>query len=195
MVCSMAMPFLTCTDNYKRVGEEAQKKIYPRWIAENSELTYSELNEPLEGEDIKNAKNIAILRSPITYNYENLLFPYRLFPNGIEVDFFDENGEKNKVRADYAIIYSATNLIDLQGNVVLETPDGKKLETSQLFYDQDNQWIFTQKVFKFTNPKHIQEPMIASVVSYFLGISENPCTTDEGIIVMKAMEKLSGRQQ
>ena len=153
MVCSMAMPFLTCTDNYKRVGEEAQKKIYPRWIAENSELTYSELNEPLEGEDIKNAKNIAILRSPITYNYENLLFPYRLFPNGIEVDFFDENGEKNKVRADYAIIYSATNLIDLQGNVVLETPDGKKLETSQLFYDQDNQWIFTQKVFKFTNPE------------------------------------------
>jgi len=153
MVCSMAMPFLTCTDNYKRVGEEAQKKIYPRWIAENSELTYSELNEPLEGEDIKNAKNIAILRSPITYNYENLLFPYRLFPNGIEVDFFDENGEKNKVRADYAIIYSATNLIDLQGNVVLETPDGKKLETSQLFYDQDNQWILTQKVLKFTNPE------------------------------------------
>jgi len=52
-----------------------------------------------------------------------------------------------------------------------------------------------EEVFKFTNPKHIQEPMITSVVSYFLGISENPCTADEGIIVMKAMEKLSGRHQ
>ena len=153
MVFSMAMLFFACTDNYKRVGEEAQKKIYPRGIAENSELTYSELSEPMEGEAAKTAKNIAILRSPIAYNYENLLFPYRLFPEGLEVDFFDDQGKKNKVRADYGIIYSATNLIDLQGNVVLETPDGKKLETPQLFYDQDNQCIFTQEVFKFTNPE------------------------------------------
>ncbi len=152
MVVSMAMLFYSCEDKYERVGDEAQKKVYPRWIAENSELVYSELNEPLEGEDVKSAKNIAVLRSPITYNYENLIFPYRLFPEGIEVDFFDDRGEKNKVRADYGIIYSATNLIDLQGNVVLETPDGKKLETPQLFYDQDNEWIFTEEVFKFTNP-------------------------------------------
>ncbi|MFH6603511.1 LPS export ABC transporter periplasmic protein LptC [Maribacter algicola] len=149
----MAMLFFCCTDNYKRVGEEAQKKVYPRGIAENSVLTYSELIEPLEGEDTKPAKNIAVLRSPIAYNYENLVFPYRLFPEGLEVDFFDERGEKNKVRADYGIVYSATNLIDLQGNVVLETPDGKKLETPQLYYDQDNQWVFTQEVFKFTNPE------------------------------------------
>ncbi len=153
VVFSMAMLFFTCTDNYKRVGEEAQKEMYPRGIAENSELTYSELNEPLEGVEAEAAKNIAVLRSPIAYNFENLLFPYRLFPEGLEVDFFDENGEKNKVRADYGIIYSATNLIDLQGNVVLETPDGKKLETPQLYYDQDNQWIFTQEIFKFTNPE------------------------------------------
>lgn len=49
-------------------------------------------------------------------------------------------------------------------------------------------------VLKFSNPKHIQEPMIASVVSYFNGESENPCSVKEGIIVMKALEKLSGRQ-
>ncbi len=153
MIFFMAMLFFCCADNYKRVGEEAQKKVYPRGIAENSILTYSELNEPLEGEDTKPAKNIAVLRSPIAYNYDNLVFPYRLFPDGLEVDFFDDKGEKNKVRADYGIVYSATNLIDLQGNVVLETPDGKKLETPQLYYDQDNQWVFTQEVFKFTNPE------------------------------------------
>jgi hypothetical protein len=41
----------------------------------------------------------------------------------------------------------------LQGNVVIESHDGKKLEAPQLFYDQTNEWIFTQQKFKFTNPE------------------------------------------
>lgn len=51
-----------------------------------------------------------------------------------------------------------------------------------------------EDILKFNNPKHIQQPMIASVVSYFLGNKENPCAVEEGILVMKALEKLSGRQ-
>ncbi|WP_282179396.1 Gfo/Idh/MocA family protein [Maribacter stanieri] len=51
-----------------------------------------------------------------------------------------------------------------------------------------------ENLLKFNNPKHIQQPMIASVVSYFLGDTENPCAVEEGILVMKALEKLSGRQ-
>jgi predicted dehydrogenase len=49
------------------------------------------------------------------------------------------------------------------------------------------------KVFNFKNPKHIQQPMIAAVVDYFLGITDNPCPAEEGLLVMQAMEKLSGR--
>ena len=51
-----------------------------------------------------------------------------------------------------------------------------------------------EDLLKFNNPKHIQQPMIASVVSYFLRETENPCAVEEGILVMKALEKLSGRQ-
>jgi len=35
VVCTMAMLFLSCQDNYKRVGEEAVKKIYPRGVVED----------------------------------------------------------------------------------------------------------------------------------------------------------------
>lgn len=49
------------------------------------------------------------------------------------------------------------------------------------------------KTFEFENPKHIQEPMIASVVDYFLNTSKNPCSAEDGLTVMEAMEKLSGR--
>lgn len=47
--------------------------------------------------------------------------------------------------------------------------------------------------FPFNNPKHVQQPMIAATVAYFLGNVENPCSAQEGLIVMETMEKLCGR--
>ncbi|MDB2385646.1 Gfo/Idh/MocA family oxidoreductase, partial [Polaribacter sp.] len=32
-----------------------------------------------------------------------------------------------------------------------------------------------EKVFKFKNPQHLQQPMIAQTVQYFLGKAQNPC--------------------
>lgn len=148
----MAMLFWSCTDNYKRVGREATKTVFPQGIGENFVLTYTETIENLEPEDSMSSKVISVLKGPIHEDYTNLVFPYQTFPNGLEMDFYDDQNQKSTVTADYGIIYSATKLIDLQGNVVIEGHDGKKLEAPQLFYDQDNEWIFTEEVFKFTNP-------------------------------------------
>ena len=149
----MAMLFWSCSDTYKRVGEEAQKKIFPQGIAENFVLTYTEVREDLEPEDAKSSKVISVLSSPISKDFTNLKFPYRTFPNGLVLDVYDAENRKSVISADYGIIYSATNLIDLQGNVVVDGYDGKKLESPQLFYDQINEWIFTQEKFTYTNPE------------------------------------------
>ena len=50
------------------------------------------------------------------------------------------------------------------------------------------------EVFSFMNPKHIQQPMIAATVDYFLGNTKNPCSAEEGLLVMNTLEKLSGRK-
>jgi len=152
-VFSVAMLFLSCEDTYKRVGDEADKLVYPQGVAENFILVYTESSEELETEDQKDSRVIAILTSPLSEDYDNLRFKYRTFPDGLQVELFDENNNRSVVRADYGIIYSNTNLIDLRGNVVLETHDGKMLEAPQLYYDQTNEWIFTQKEFTFTNPE------------------------------------------
>lgn len=60
-------------------------------------------------------------------------------------------------------------------------------ESVALFSEQSDQ------VFNFKNPLHIQQPMIAAVVDYFLGAADNPCAAEEGLLIMQAMEKLSGR--
>ncbi|AYN69155.1 LPS export ABC transporter periplasmic protein LptC [Euzebyella marina] len=153
MVLTMAILFLSCKDNYKRSGAEKLPLVYPMFIAENFDMTYTMTREQLNSEDSASSRVIAVLNSPLNHNFENLTFPYQKFPEGLVIDFFNENGDKSIIKADFGIIYAATNVIDLQGNVVIESHDGKKLETSQLYWDQDHDWIFTQEKFKFTNPE------------------------------------------
>lgn len=151
----MAMLFFSCADKYKRVGDEAIKKIYPSGVAEDLTLTYTETDDTKlnDGEGVVTSRIVSILKSPISNDFDNLDFPYRTFPEGLIVEFYDEQGTKSTITADYAIIYSYTNLVDLQGNVVIATSDGKKLETTQLYWDRTDDWIFTQQKFKYTNPE------------------------------------------
>ncbi len=150
---SMAILFVGCQDNYKRVGEEAEKKIIPQGVAKNFRLTYTETPEKMNSEDNKESRVIAILSSPLSEDFDNQDFKYRTFPEGLLVEFYDDQRNKSIIEADYAIIYSLTNVIDLRGNVLIETHDGKKLESPQLYWDRGNNWIFTQEKFKYTNPE------------------------------------------
>lgn len=151
----MAILFFSCADNYKRVGDEAIKKIFPSGIAEDFILTYTETDGDMlkDGEGVVASRVVSVLKSPISNDFGNLDFPYWTFPEGLVVEFFDDQGVKSTITADYAIVYSYTNLVDLQGNVVIATSDGKKLETPQLYWDRADDWIFTQQKFKYTNPE------------------------------------------
>ncbi|MBC7936731.1 MAG: Gfo/Idh/MocA family oxidoreductase [Rhizobacter sp.] len=45
----------------------------------------------------------------------------------------------------------------------------------------------------FEAPYHVQQPMIAQAVQYFLGKAENPCPAEEGCEVMRLMEVFTGK--
>ena len=150
---SMAMLFFSCKDNYKRVGDEAKREVFPQGVAENFVLTYTELPENLNSEEVGSSKVLAVISGPLRNDFENLDFPYQTFPEGLLVEIFNERNEKTTIEADYGIYYAATTIIDLQGNVVIKGHDGKKLEAPQLYYDRENEWAFTQEKFKFTNPE------------------------------------------
>lgn len=148
----VAIVFMACRDGYKRVGQEALKKNYPQGIATNFTLTLTEAKKEMSTLDSSASRIVVILKSPLNEDYDNQQFKYKVFPKGLEVDFYDENNLKTIITADYGIIYSQTNVIDLQGNVVIESHDGKKLETPQLYWDRKNKWIFTEAEFTYTNP-------------------------------------------
>ncbi|MFL9843086.1 LPS export ABC transporter periplasmic protein LptC [Flavobacterium rhizosphaerae] len=131
---------LSCESNLKDVQRMNATSFNPAGITEDINLKYTD-----------SGKIKAILISPLMNDFTNLQYGFNEFPKGVNVTFYDNKGGKSHVVADYAITYEETSIIDLQGNVKLSTDDGKVLQTEQLYYDQKNEWFYTEKYFKFTD--------------------------------------------
>ena len=111
-----------------------------------------------EGEGIvakytDSGKVVATLKTPYILDYSISEFPYEEFPQGVEVTFVDDEKKENYITADYAIRYKRTNLIDLRKNVVLILSDSTTLNASQLYWDQKNNWVFTDKPYTIRFPE------------------------------------------
>jgi LPS export ABC transporter protein LptC len=95
----------------------------------------------------------AILISSRMLDYSAVEFPFTEFPEGVDVTLYDKKGQRTFIKSDYAVQFSGTELIDLRKNVRITSEDGKLLETEQLYFDQKNEWFFTEKNFKFTDTR------------------------------------------
>ena len=134
--------FLGCESNFKEVQKSNFSEFVPSGEAEKINLKYTD-----------SGRITAILVSPKMMEYANVAFPFTDFPKGIDVTLYDKNNKRTIILADFATSYKATNIIDLKGNVKITSQDGQILETDQLYFDQKNEWFFTEKSFKFTDPK------------------------------------------
>ena len=130
----------SCESDLKKVQKLSETSFIPTGEADSINLKYTD-----------SGKIKSILKSPKMLDYSNIQNAFTEFPKGIHLTLMDEKGNKSTVVADYAISYKKTEIIDLQGNVIITSHDGKKLETSQLYFDQKNEWFFTEKLFKYTD--------------------------------------------
>jgi LPS export ABC transporter protein LptC len=133
--------FFGCQSNFKDIQKINFTEFMPSGEADSINLKHTD-----------SGKIKAILVSPKLLDYATVDYPFSEFPKGIQLTLFDENNQRNYIVADYAINYKKTNIIDLRGRVKLTSYDGKFLETDQLYYDQNIEWFYTDKPFKFTAP-------------------------------------------
>ncbi|NNK87175.1 MAG: LPS export ABC transporter periplasmic protein LptC [Flavobacteriaceae bacterium] len=136
-VCSVTM-FFSCRNNFKEVQNIGILSSEPLTVAENINTKYTDTSGLL-----------SVLKSPKMLNYSNRDFAYYEFPDGIDLVLYDENDDETHIIADYAIVYDETDLIDLRGNVVLDTHKRDTLFADQLFYDQKREWLFTNNAVRF----------------------------------------------
>ena len=139
VLMSMAMLF-SCNNDMRNLQQLSIQKKFPQGEAYDFKLVYTD-----------STKVVAIVTSKLNKDFTNQRMPYSEFPEGVKVEFYDQARHKNIVEANYGIIYPSSDMVELRDNVVLTTYDGKKLKTSQLFWDQKEDWIFTDREFSFTD--------------------------------------------
>ena len=94
------------------------------------------------------------LITPLLRDFSNRKqHPYNEFPEGVKIINF--NGKDSvTVTGDYALSYSQTQISELIGNVVvINHAENSKLETEQLFWDQNTQYFFSEKAFTLSTLK------------------------------------------
>jgi LPS export ABC transporter protein LptC len=136
--------FFSCNNTLKKVQDLDSASYQPLSIAEDINTKYTD-----------SGRLTLILVSPKMVNFTNREFPFYKFPEGIDLTLFDDDDNKNTVTSNHAIVYDQTNLIDLQGNVVLTTSTNDTLFTEQLFFDQKKEWLFTNQPVKFRTKDYI----------------------------------------
>ena len=135
-----ATVFFSCQDNYDDIKRMQKVSLEPAGIAEHINLKHT---------DSGRVKLHLISKKMI--DFSNKEFSHTIFPEGIELHMYDIKDETQEtiITSDYAIAYDNTDLIDLRGNVLITTPEGKKLSAEQLYYDQKTEWIFTNNEYKY----------------------------------------------
>jgi len=135
-----AITLTNCTDQFSAVQQMNKFDEIPVGITEELHLIYSD-----------SARIEAELNAPINIDFTNQKFPYSEFPQGLDATLYGNRGEVTFVRSDYGIYYPKTEIIDLRGNVVISDTTGTRLNTSQLYWDAGQEWLFTEKNFTFTS--------------------------------------------
>jgi len=136
--------FFSCKNNFKEVQNLGALDSGPLTIAENINTKYT---------DSGKVKSNLISRKML--NYSNREFAFYEFPEGVDLTLYDDDNNRSNIIADYAILYDETDLIDLQGNVVLNTHNKDTLFAEQLYYDQKRQWLFTNHPVRFRTKDQI----------------------------------------
>jgi LPS export ABC transporter protein LptC len=136
--------FVGCESNFKDVQKINYSEFVPSGEADDFNLKYTD-----------SGKIKSILISPKMLDYATVEYPFTEFPKGINVTLYDNKDKRTFIVSDYAVTFKGSDIIDLQGHVKISTESGQFLETEQLYYDQKNEWFFTQKKFKLTDPKGV----------------------------------------
>lgn len=93
-----------------------------------------------------------IMSFDIMESYTNIEEPYSEFRSGIRVSFFEgKDTPAGTVYSKYAKYIDKKKLWELKDSVVVVNESNDKLETEQLFWDQEKDMIYTDRFIKITN--------------------------------------------
>jgi LPS export ABC transporter protein LptC len=144
-VIGLTAMLFSCANNTQQVRDFLASKNLPIGIAKNAVHMYKD-----------SGKITSKLITPLRLDFSNREnHPYSEFPKGIKIINFDKNGiDSVTISGNYALSYDKTKVAEIAENVVIiNHTEGSKLITSQLFWDQNTRYFFSEKAFTLTTKK------------------------------------------
>ena len=146
IICLIAM-FFSCTNSKKEVRDFLADKNLPVGSAKNIYHVHKD-----------SGRITSKTKAPVFYDFSNRKeHPYNEFPKGIKIITINKQGtDSTTISGNYALTYNKTKVSEIRGNVVITNHTKQtKLETNQLFWDQQEHYFFTEDGFRFTTPESV----------------------------------------
>lgn len=106
----------------------------------------TEYSENLSIIQSENGRKAYHFQTPLMEGYSMAHDPYREFRKGIRIVMFDNDSLSSvsaTLTANYAIFYEDRKLWEAKGDVVAVNKDGRRLYTSQLFWNQATHRVYS----------------------------------------------------
>ena len=119
-------------------------KPQPEEVSYESVMT--EYSENLSIIQSENGRKMYHFQTPLMEGYSMAHDPYREFRKGIKIVMFEKDSlssESATLTANYAIFYEDRKLWEAKGDVVVVNKDGRRLYTSQLFWNQATHRVYS----------------------------------------------------
>ena len=137
----VAMLF-SCTNNSNEVRALFLERNVPVGISKNINLVY------------KDSGRVTLkLTSKLLNDYSNRKeHPYNEFPIGLKIITIENNSADSiSIKSNYGLSYTKMLTSELKDSVVIINYKNKsRLETEQLFWDQNTDYFFSEQPFKLT---------------------------------------------
>lgn len=120
----------------------------------DKEHMLTEYSEDMSIVMTENGRKSYHFETPLIEGYNLARDPYREFRKGIKITTYTNDSlatEDAVLTANYAIYYENRRLWEAKGDVVVIKADGKKLYTSQLFWNQATKKIYSNVDSKIVN--------------------------------------------
>jgi LPS export ABC transporter protein LptC len=137
---------LSCENNLEVVKSLSHLENIPDISGTNTEIIYSD-----------SAKvKVRIVTTELDA-YRKVKKPYLKFPKGLHVYFYNDSLKVNaEVYSKYAIYYENEKLWEARNDVVVVNKKGEKLNTEELYWDENKQIIYSSKYCRITTPDSLE---------------------------------------
>ena len=134
--------FVSCKNDIETINALNNEIKLPDQTGFNIEITYTDSGK-IQGK----------IYAPEVNKYDRGEEPYVEFPKGMKVMFYDSlERPTSYIKANYAIYYEKKQLWEARNQVVAENlVNHDKLETEQMFWDQKEEKIYSEKFTRLTN--------------------------------------------